>query len=72
MGEILRAQDAERIVIGHTQHDALRIVGRFDGRVVLIDTGLNHEAYGGSAEALEILREASTTETTLQVIEVTE
>jgi hypothetical protein len=51
---ILTRQDADRIVIGHTQPLDLHIQSRFDGGVVVIDTGMNHEVYRGHPEALEI------------------
>ncbi len=52
---ILKAQGASRIVIGHTQPQDLRIEKRCQGRVVLIDVGMNQEVYQGHPEALEIL-----------------
>jgi hypothetical protein len=49
---ILRLQQVERIVIGHTQPKSLRIEGRFANRVMLIDTGMNQQVYGGRPSAL--------------------
>lgn len=53
--EILDAQGAERIVVGHTWQPGGKIGARFDDRVFLIDTGLLSSHYtGGRAAALEI------------------
>ena len=49
---ILELQQVERIVVGHTQPESLRIEGRFGNSVILIDTGMNHESYGGLPSAL--------------------
>lgn len=49
---LLAAYDVDRIVIGHTP-GAGTIVPRFDGRVLLIDTGLS-AYYGGYMASLEI------------------
>jgi hypothetical protein len=53
--EILTAQQARAIVVGHTVTSSGRIESRFGGRVVLIDTGMQ-PAYvkEGRASALEI------------------
>ncbi len=53
--EILRAQDVDRIVVGHTRPIDHRIRARLGGAVVLIDTGMSREAFAGHAEALEII-----------------
>ncbi len=45
---------AKRIVLGHTTTKDSRIVTRFDGRVVLTDTGMLKAVYDGRASALEI------------------
>jgi hypothetical protein len=50
----LRAQDASAIVIGHTQPQSLRVETRFQGRVVLIDTGMNQAVYHGRPSAVSI------------------
>ncbi len=57
VARILRKQRVERVVIGHTQTKSLRIEGRFDHRVLMIDTGMNHEFYGGTPSALLFLRD---------------
>src|SRR4029450_3105980 len=49
--DILRAQDADRIVIGHTQPQNLMVEGRFGNRVILIDTGMNQAVYRGHPSA---------------------
>ncbi|MDX1389239.1 MAG: hypothetical protein R3344_08615, partial [Acidobacteriota bacterium] len=49
----LATLDAERIVIAHTTTTTGKIVPRFDGRVLMIDTG-SGPYYGGHASALEI------------------
>ena len=52
----LRALGARAIVIGHTVTAGFRIVTRFDGRVIQIDTGMLGGTFypGGMASALEI------------------
>ncbi|MBI4604877.1 MAG: metallophosphoesterase [Planctomycetes bacterium] len=47
----LAAQDADRLVIGHTQPPSLTVEARFSGRVILIDTGMNQAVYGGRPSA---------------------
>ena len=44
-----------RAVVGHSVTPSRRIVGRFDERVFLIDTGMLESAYQGRASALELL-----------------
>lgn len=51
---LLQQFGAQRLVIGHTPTRDSRAVTRFDGRVVKLDTGMNHKAYGGRAVALEL------------------
>lgn len=53
--ELLAAQDVDRIVVGHTRPLDSHVRSRFDGGVILIDTGMNQEVYGGHPEALELL-----------------
>ena len=53
--ELLAAQDVDRIVVGHTRPLDYHVRSRFDGGVILIDTGMNQEVYGGHPEALELL-----------------
>jgi hypothetical protein len=49
---ILAGLGARRLVIGHTvTHDA-RVVSRFDGTVIKLDTGMNHAVYHGRPSAL--------------------
>lgn len=50
----LAAIDADRVVIGHTPTLTRRILERMDGRVIEIDTGMLHAAYGGTGNALII------------------
>ena len=52
LGRILKAHGAERIVIGHSRPESLRVEGRFGGRVILIDTGMNQSYYRGTPSAL--------------------
>ena len=51
---ILTRQRVKRIVVGHTRHPSLAIRGRFGNQVILIDTGMNREFYGGRPSALLI------------------
>jgi hypothetical protein len=44
----------QRIVVGHTPQRDARITARFDGRVILTDTGMLTEFYNGRPAALEI------------------
>jgi len=48
----LRAIGAKRVVIGHTPTLGRRIMQRFDGRIVEVDTGMFSEHYAGSGNAL--------------------
>ena len=50
---IVAALEVDRVVVGHTTTDGHRIVSRFGGRVLVIDTAAG-PAYGGRASALEI------------------
>ncbi len=43
---------AARVVVGHTVTPTRRVTSRFDGRVILLDTGMLRAAYGGVASAL--------------------
>lgn len=53
--EVLEGWNAARIVVGHTTIANGRIADRFDGRVLLIDTGMLSSVYtGGRASALEL------------------
>ena len=54
---ILRVHDVDRIVLGHTITASRRIETRFGKRVVLIDTGLNQDAFGGRPSALLLGRD---------------
>lgn len=47
---------ATRVVIGHTVSAEKRIVSRYDGRVIEIDTGMLASVYRGRPAALEISR----------------
>ena len=50
----LDAIGAERVVIGHTPTPGRRVLQRFDGDIIEIDTGMLNERYGGSGNALVI------------------
>ena len=41
-----------RVVVGHTPTRNRRVVSRFGGKVILLDTGMNHAAYKGTPAAL--------------------
>jgi hypothetical protein len=49
---ILAALGARRLVIGHTVTRDARVVSRFDGTVIKLDTGMNKAVYHGRASAL--------------------
>ena len=51
---VLAHLGAERVVIGHTPVHTDRITTRFDGAVVMADTGMLTEHYGGRASAMEM------------------
>lgn len=51
---LLRRLDAQRFVVAHAPQRSERITARFGGRVILIDTGMLGEFYGGRPSALEI------------------
>ena len=50
----LQAIGATRVVIGHTPTPGRRVLERLDGQIIEIDTGMLHNYYGGSANALVI------------------
>jgi hypothetical protein len=50
--EVLAFQGARRIAIGHTISPRDSILSRLGGRVILLDTGMNAEVYGGIPSAL--------------------
>jgi len=50
----LTAIGADRVVIGHTPTLVRRVLQRFGGEVIEIDTGMLNERYGGSGNALII------------------
>ncbi len=50
----LEAIGATRVVIGHTPTPGRRILERFDGDIIEVDTGMLTERYGGSGHALII------------------
>ncbi len=54
MPAILAPLGAQRVVVGHTPQHSHRIVQRFDGQVLLIDTGMLKAYYKGRPSALEI------------------
>jgi hypothetical protein len=51
---VLAAYGAKHLVVGHTPQRSSTVETRFGGRVVLIDTGMLSEVYGGRPSALEI------------------
>ena len=51
----LTALGARRVVIGHTPTPTRRVLQRFDGTLVEIDTGMLSTYYRGSGNALEII-----------------
>lgn len=53
--DMLARFDVARAVVGHSVTASRRIIGRFDERVFLIDTGMLESAYQGRASALELL-----------------
>lgn len=54
----LAAIGAKRVVIGHTPTPTRRVLQRFDGRVVEIDTGMLNAYYKGSGNALVLAGDA--------------
>ncbi|MGI9203474.1 MAG: metallophosphoesterase [Woeseiaceae bacterium] len=54
LSESLAAIGAERVVIGHTPTVTRRVLQKFDGQVIEIDTGMLSSAYQGSGNALVI------------------
>ena len=54
MPDILQPLGAGHVVVGHTPQHTHRIMSRFKGQVLLIDTGMLREYYKGYASALEI------------------
>jgi hypothetical protein len=48
----LDAIGANRVVIGHTPTPGRRVLERFEGSIIEIDTGMLNERYGGSGNAL--------------------
>jgi hypothetical protein len=51
---LLDAMKLTRVVVGHTVTPTRQITTRYDGRVVLIDTGMLTRVYRGTPAALEI------------------
>ena len=54
VAEVLEAIGADRVVIGHTPTPNRRVLQRFDGRLIEIDTGMLNFYYKGSGNALVI------------------
>jgi hypothetical protein len=52
VAEVLQHLGVDRVVVGHTPVHTDRITTRFDGAVVLADTGMLTEHYGGRASAV--------------------
>ncbi|MCG8371549.1 MAG: metallophosphoesterase [Proteobacteria bacterium] len=58
LDESLAAIGAKRVVIGHTPTPTRRVLQRFEGRVVEIDTGMLSTHYKGSGNALVLAGDA--------------
>ncbi len=54
LDQALAAIGAERVVVGHTPTPNRKVLQRFDGRLIEIDTGMLHFYYKGSGNALLI------------------
>lgn len=54
LADVLRAIDADRLVVGHTPTSNRHVLQRFGGRMIEIDTGMLNDYYGGSGHALII------------------
>ncbi len=54
LAQSLAAIGAKRVVIGHTPTVTRRVLQKFDGQVIEIDTGMLSSAYQGSGNALVI------------------
>ncbi|HNP65689.1 MAG TPA: hypothetical protein PKH39_17285, partial [Woeseiaceae bacterium] len=52
LDDALAAIDAKRVVVGHTPTPNRKVLQRFDGRLIEIDTGMLHFYYQGSGNAL--------------------
>ncbi len=52
--DVLEHVGADRVIVGHTPVHTDRIATRFDGAVVMADTGMLTEHYGGRASAVEM------------------
>ena len=52
--EVLASIGARRVVIGHTPTNGRRILERFDGTVIEVDTGMLNSYYKGSGNAVVI------------------
>ena len=50
----LAAIGANRVVIGHTPTPGRRVLQRFDGQIIQVDTGMLSDYYGGQGHALLI------------------
>lgn len=49
---VLGTLGVARVVVGHSVSPTSRVLGRFDGRVILLDAGMLRSVYGGSPAAL--------------------
>ena len=54
----LEAIDADRVVVGHTPTPVRRVLQRYDGHVIEVDTGMLNTYYGGRGNALVIIGDA--------------
>ncbi len=57
--DVLAAIDADRVVVGHTPTPGRRVLERFGGRLIEVDTGMLHFYYKGMGSAL-VLSDNST------------
>ena len=53
----LKALNVKRVVVGHTVTPTGRVATRFDGRVIMLDTGMLRSAYQGNPAALVFERD---------------
>ena len=57
---VLRALDVRRVAIGHTPTPGRRLQSRFDGQLLMIDTGMLKSAYKGRAAAVILVDDTVT------------
>lgn len=54
LDKVLASVGAKRVVVGHTPTNGRRILERFDGKVIEVDTGMLNSYYKGSGNAVVI------------------